>query len=170
MRKFSNKKAIVILCLCIAVIFMATGYAILMTDLNINGTVNINSTWDIRITNIEDSFTVGSAYNIEEPSYTSTTARFNVSLVNPGDSKTYTVTIKNNGTIPAYLSDISFSESGTSAITYTVGGISEGDTLAAGKTATVNVKAEYNQGEIADPSERAKILKLKLTYVQKSNH
>lgn len=164
-----NKKTIISIALCIGIFFMAVGYSILMTQLKINGSANITSTWDIRITGISNGTSVGSAYNIEEPSFTDTTAKFNVSLVNPGDSMTYTVTIKNNGTLTAILNSMDITTSGTDAIIYEVTGLKEGDTITAGSTKTLTVVARYNSNVIADPSERVKRLKVGLDWVQYIN-
>lgn len=162
-----NKKSIIILALCIGVFFMAVGYSVLMTELKITGTANVTSTWDVRITGISSGTSVGSAYNIEQPSFTSTTAKFNVSLVNPGDSMTYTVTIQNKGTITALLNDFQITTSGTDAIIYEVKGVSVGFTiLEANQTATITVIARYNSNQIADPNERVKKLKVGLEWVQ----
>lgn len=164
-----NKKTIISIALCIGIFFMAVGYSVLMTQLKINGSANITSTWDIRITGISNGTSVGSAYNIEEPSFTDTTAKFNVSLVNPGDSMTYTVTIKNNGTLTAILNSMDITTSGTDAIIYEVTGLKEGDTITAGSTKALTVVARYNSNVIADPSERVKRLKVGLDWVQYIN-
>lgn len=161
-----NKKTIIALALCLGVFFMSVGYSILMSDLKINGKANITSTWDIRITGITTSSSVGSAYNFEEPSYTGTTAKFHVSLVNPGDSITYTVTIQNKGTLTGAVSNIDVTESGTDAIVYTVSGINNGDTIAAGATKTLTIKAEYNSNIVSDPVQRLKKLTVDLDWVQ----
>lgn len=164
-----NKKTVVAVMLCVGVFFMAVGYSILMSELKINGTANITSTWDIRITGITNGTSVGSAYNIEKPSYNETTAKFNVSLVNPGDSMTYTVTIANNGTLTAILTSMDITTSGTDAIIYEVSGVKEGDTLASGETKQITVVARYNSNVIADPTQRAKKLKVSLDWVQYTN-
>ncbi len=164
-----NKKTIISIALCLGIFFMAVGYSILMTQLKINGSANITSTWDIRITSISNGTSVGSAYNIEEPSFTDTTAKFNVSLVNPGDSMTYTVTIKNQGTLTAILNSMDITTSGTDAIIYEVTGLKEGDTITAGSTKTLTVVARYNSNVIADPTERVKRLKVGLDWVQYIN-
>ena len=71
---YKNKK-IIIGVMITAVLVMAVGFAAFRTTLNINGTGNIASTWNIEITNITSSIT-GTAYNITEPTYSSTTASF----------------------------------------------------------------------------------------------
>ncbi len=163
-----KSKTLIIIALCIGICAMAVGYSVLMTELKIKGTANITSTWDVRITGISKGTSTGSAYNIETPSYTNTTAKFNVSLVNPGDSMTYSVTIQNKGTVTALLSGMTITTSGTDAIEYTVSGLKEGDTIAASATKTVTVVAKYKTGYTADPHERAKKLNVDLEWVQYS--
>lgn len=164
-----NKKTIISLVLCVGVLFMAVGYSVLMTELKINGTANITSTWDIRVTGITEGVAVGSAYNIESPSFTATTAKFNVSLVNPGDQMTYEVTIENKGTVTAILDMLDITTSGTDAIIYEVTGLKSGDTLAAGQVKKMTVVARYNSNVIADPTDRVKRLKVGLNWVQYTN-
>lgn len=164
-----NKKAIVSICFCVAVFFMAVGYSILMTDLKITGSANITSTWDVRIIDISNNNSVGSAYNLEEPSFTIDTAKFKVVLVNPGDSMTYTITIKNQGTVTAVLNGMNITTSGSDAIIYEVTGVKEGDMLVAGQTVAVTVVARYNSNVIADPNESMKTLKVGLEWIQYTN-
>lgn len=47
-----NKRNIIIGSLCVIVLLMAVGYAAFQTVLNIQGTSNITSSWDINVTNI----------------------------------------------------------------------------------------------------------------------
>jgi len=164
-----NKKTIISICLCIAACFMAVGYSILMTDLKIIGGANITSTWDVRITGILSVKTEGSAYNLEEPTFTQNTAKFKVVLINPGDTMTYKVTIKNQGTLTAVLNSMNITTSGSDAIIYEVSGIKDGDTLEAGQSIVVNVEAKYNPNVIADPEESMKTLKVGLEWIQYTN-
>ena len=94
---YLKKKTIICIALCIWIVLMAVGYAIFSEQLTINGTSHIDSRWDIRITNITTSDIVGDATEKTAPSYTNTTARLHVSLINPTDSITYNITVKNNG-------------------------------------------------------------------------
>ena len=110
-----NKKTIISIVLCIAVVLMGVGYSILSTNLKISGGANITSIWDVRITGITNNNATGSAYNLEEPSFTNDKAKFRVALVNPGDSMTYTITIENKGTLTAILNTQDISTSGTNA-------------------------------------------------------
>ena len=70
MRQDRKKRKIVIGMLCSVLLLMAVGYATFATNLNIKGTTNVASNWDVRITNITSKNIVGTASNLEEPSYT----------------------------------------------------------------------------------------------------
>jgi len=163
---FRIKKGAIIVCICIILGLMATGYAAFSTKLTITGSGNITSSWDIEITGITSTAT-GSAYNIESPTYSATTAKFYVGLVNKGDYMTYQITIKNSGTIKGALSNLNVSNSGIDAITYTVSGLDQGNTIAAGETKTLTIVAKYRtDAGTLDITQRAKRLKVELTWIQ----
>lgn len=109
MQKRKNR---VIIALAAIVGFMAVGYALLSQELTINGTANIDAKWQVEITGIESEFANGgsNAKGEEEdeilPTFTGTTATFNASLTQPGSQATYIVTVTNNGTIPAHLTEV----------------------------------------------------------------
>lgn len=163
-----NKKKIMIAVLSVLVCVMAVGYALLSQQLTINGTATIDSTWKVEITGIEVTGTTGDGASVSAtPNVTS--ASFEATLVQPEDSVTYTVTIKNKGTLPAKVSSYS-AVPGTNgnAIIYTVSGIAEGDTLAAGETKTFTVKVEYNPAITSQPAntDTTKALTVTINYVQ----
>ena len=85
---------------------MTIGYAAFSTQLEIKGTSNIDSRWEVKIIAISAGTPVGTAENAVAPSYTDTTANMNVNLYAPGDSMTYEITIQNNGTLDAVLNSI----------------------------------------------------------------
>jgi len=161
------------------VLIMAVGYAAFATQLNINGTANITSTWDVHIEGITPGTPVGTAKNIsatvEEGKLTAT---FEAELVSPGDSLTYTVKVKNDGTLDAKLSTIAFTEGQTNTSTeegqdnrtiiYSYAGIAENDVLAAGAETTFTVTVMYNPAITSQPAEADKTsdLTMTLTYVQ----
>ena len=66
-----NKRNYIIIGLCSILLIMTVGYAAFSQLLQINGTSNIASNWNIEITNIRAvnlaSVTGNSAYDIEEP-------------------------------------------------------------------------------------------------------
>ena len=81
----TKAKNIIIGALLAAVAIMAVGYAALAQTLKINGTASITSTWNVAITGISSGVATGTATNGSEPSFTGTSATFNVNLVKPGD-------------------------------------------------------------------------------------
>ena len=56
-----KKKNRVIIALVAIIGFMAVGYALLSQELTINGTANIDSTWDVKITDITSGTLINSA-------------------------------------------------------------------------------------------------------------
>lgn len=58
-----KKKNRVIIALAAIIGFMAVGYALLSQELTINGTANIDSTWDVKITDITPGEFEGGASN-----------------------------------------------------------------------------------------------------------
>jgi hypothetical protein len=141
----TENKNVVIGALVIAILIMAIGYALLSQELKVNGSGTISSTWNVGITNIVQSAKEQNATERTEPSFTSTTATFDVGLTAPGDSMTYDITISNTGSLDAKVSSIIVTPSDESAgITYTVTGVQAGTTLAAGETNTVHVKVSWD--------------------------
>lgn len=161
-----GSKNILIGALVVTLLAMAVGYAALAQNLNVNGTSDISSTWNIAFTNITAGTAVGGATNNSTPTITGTTATFDVSLVSPGDSMTYDITVTNSGTIDAVLDSINVTKSGSDAILYTVTGVEEGTVLKAGETNTVTVKVEYDSSVTTQPTVTSKTLSVTLNYVQ----
>jgi hypothetical protein len=163
-----STKNILIGALILVVIAMGIGYAALVQNLNINGTAQVTSNWNIELTSISNGTPVGGATNNTLPKIVGTTASFDVNLVSPGDSMTYNVVVSNTGTLDAVLDDIVVSNSGSPAIIYTVTGVAKGAVLLAGSTNTVTVKAEYDSSVTSQPTTTNKTLTVTLNYVQKT--
>ena len=106
MYKNREKRTLIIICLTAVLVCMTIGYAAFQTQLNIIGTSTIASKWDVQIIGISSGTPTGTGENAIAPSYTGTTANMEANLYVPGDAMTYDITIKNNGTIDAVLSDI----------------------------------------------------------------
>ena len=121
----------IIIGLCAILVIMGVGYAAFATQLKINGTANIDSNWNVRITNIQSSVLSGSASDAQTPSYTDTTATFKTNLVSPGDSMKYDITVSNEGSIDAVLESIEVNTGENDAITFETSGIENGDKLEA---------------------------------------
>ena len=163
------------------ILTMAVGYAAFATQLNINGTANITSTWDVQITNIEARDPVGTASNVDATvAPGGLSATFEAKVISPGDSVTYDVTVKNNGTLDAILSSIVFSQentgdkiegqelSETDPIVYTKANIEQGEKLTASSEKTFQITVAYNDSVTSQPaSEQLKsALTMTLTYTQ----
>lgn len=161
-----DKKSLVIGLLCILICIMALGYAMLAQQLNINGRASIDSTWKIEITNIVEKDIVGKATSKEIPSYTSTTAHFNASLVQPGDSITYDVEISNLGTLKAKVDSIIINVEESEAIKYKITGIQNGDKLGVGEKAILSIKVEYDSNVTSQPSVIISNITATINYVQ----
>jgi len=161
-----RKRNIVIGALCGVLLLMVVGYAAFSSILNIKGTTNISSNWDIRITNVESKNVVGSASNAEEPEWDNLTATFKTNLEVPGDSIEYDVTVENKGTLNAKLDKINMTASNNPAIKFTATGLKEGDKLNAGSSAILTVKVEYLTGVEVDNKNLSASLTVTLDYVQ----
>lgn len=130
-----NKKNILIGALLVVVVAMSVGYAAMAQQLTINGSANFEDVqWKIAFKKIVlDSANTEGATEESEPTIVGTTASFDVKLAYPGAKATYKIKVKNEGTINAYLKDITGVDEANSAaptdIKYTVTGISVNDTL-----------------------------------------
>ena len=162
---YGNKKTKIIIVMLIIVVFMAVGYAILSTNLNIQGTSNLTDSWGIRISSVESTST-GRAYNISDPTYSNTTMTFNVGVKEPGDKMTFTVTVQNYGTLDAILDNIDASSSGSYVIKYGIDGIQEGTRLLAGESITFTITTEFDINAESLPLEPIKELTVTLNYIQ----
>lgn len=151
------------------VLIMAVGYAAFATQLNINGTASVASTWDVHIKNITPGTPVGTAVNkAATVGESKLTAAFETELVAPGDSLTYTVEVENGGTLDAKLSDLTLTPTASSAITYTSDGIAKDDVIAAGATKSFTVTVTYNAsstGSMTD-ADRTSTLNMVLSFAQ----
>ena len=91
---------------------MVVGYAALMQQLTINGTAEVTSTWDVKMTNITEGEASNSA-GVESTAVSNsaeisgnTTATFDVSFETPGDTMEYDIIVTNNGSLDAKLSNV----------------------------------------------------------------
>lgn len=156
---------IIIAALLVAVLVMSVGYASFASQLTLNGTAEIVGEWNVEITNIEATEVVGEAV-AGSPTYTKSSATFDADLKQPGDSVTYTVTVKNSGSIDAVLDSATFTEQtdGSTAIIYTTSDPSA--TLAAGAETTFTVTATYDSTVTEVPTVTSKTITGVIDYVQ----
>ncbi len=164
-----RKRNIIIGALCGVLLIMAVGYAAFATQLNIEGTTSITSSWNVKITNIEEKNKVGTASSKEDPTHEDLTATFSVSLISPGDSIEYDITVENQGTIDAELARIKMSKSTNPAIKFSYSGIEEGSILAASTSDVLTVKVEYDSSVTSQPEDTSAEVTVTLDYVQKGH-
>ena len=141
----TKKNNLIIVGLCSILLLMGIGYAAFSSKLNITGTSNITSTWDVRITNIESE--LYGAEDIEEPSYDNNNglfASFSTGLKRPGDYALYTVTIENRGNVDARIEKINTYYKENKYITFTLSGLTKGDVIKSKETKELQVKVEFN--------------------------
>lgn len=171
-----DKKNVLICALLLTIMVMAVGYAAFSQSLNINGTATIAGEWQVEIIGVTPSVT-GTAQDMaydetDNPNgtrFTATTATFDAKLMKPGDSITYTITVKNNGSIDAKLSTITLTPQadGSSAIIYEIVSQPAVDSvLAVGGTHEVEVKVTYDEDVEEVPETTTKTFTGVLEYVQ----
>ena len=162
----TRQRNYIILGLCSILLIMAAGYAAFRTQLNIKGTSNITSEWNVLITNIQSQIINGNPEDEEEPSHTDTTATFKTKLYSPGDKMRYTVTVENRGSLDAVLKTIENTDSGNEAIIFTITLDRVLDTLKAKESKTFTVDVEYNSNVESQPENLTSNLEVTLNYVQ----
>lgn len=172
-----NKKTFTIVALAVAILLIGVGYAALQATLTINGTANIgDAKWDVKITGIEQTSLVGATLTTLEggatnPSFTDTSATFEVDLAYPGASAEFDVTITNGGTIDAVLNSITGVDTANAAspeeIQFTLTGVENGTKLPASGTNVAHVKVEWVTKETDTmPEDQSKTATITLNYVQ----
>ena len=119
----------------LAVVFvMAVGYAAFAQSLTVTGTAEITSKWDVHM---ENGTAVGTSTMGTTPTGTvsvadgGTTATLTGTLQSPGDYITYTIPIKNAGTLDAVLNSLKVTgEDGNKAAMTVTGNSTTGTTTA----------------------------------------
>ena len=136
--------------LILLVVCLGIGYSYLNTELNINGTANINSAnWSVYWNNVQVE---SGSVSAPTPTIDSdkTTVSYTVTLEKPGDYYEFTVDAVNAGTIDAMIETIDSKLNGVTmeeAPAYLDYGISYAD----------NTPLEYNQELLHDSTETYKV-------------
>ena len=164
--KHLKMKKIITITMCSLICIMAIGYAAFATNLTINGTANITSTWKVLFTKIEEASKTSGVTITSAPTAEVTNATFNVDLKSPGDKIVYKITVANQGTLDAIISDITASETGSDAIKFEISGIKKGDRLAKSATTSFNVTISYDSSITSQPSKTNNTLTVNINYVQ----
>lgn len=160
-------KSSLIMILLAVVFVMAIGYAAFSTTLNINGTAQITSSWDVHIEDIAVNNEILDGKNISASvGQNNLSATFQAELVSPGSGVTYDVTIKNGGTLDAKLESITFVDSDNEAIVASYSGISQNDVIEVGRTQTFTITVKFNESYTYTPEVTTGSVTMNLTYVQ----
>ena len=144
--------------LILLVVCLGMGYAYINSDLNINGTANINSAnWDVHWSNIQvTTGSVSGSNVVTQPTISNgTTVTYSVILSIPGDYYEFTVDAVNGGAIDAMIDSMEFKVNGVTAtntpeylnysVTYSDGTpLAENHELKANTTETYRIRVEYN--------------------------
>ena len=168
-----KKKEFIIILLVVISIGMGIGYSILSKQLKVEGTAAIGTNFDVAISGIEKvsgdtyrNYVLGGSLNsgliqtrnvsaIENstPSFTSTVANFDVTLVKDS-TISYLVSLKNTGDIDAVVDSVDVTSDGAQAIVVTTPVSIEGATVEGGDTIKYLVTLSYdetkeiNEGEL----------------------
>ena len=122
MRQEKGLQNIIIVVLSVAVLAMSVGFAVYAQQLNVNGTATFTAAkWDVHFNT--NSFAETSTINATSKNVGNTAITYSVTLPNPGSEYTFTVDVKNYGTIDAALEAITLSgltEAQKKYISYTV--------------------------------------------------
>ena len=103
--------------------------------------------WYVHFSSIKLAEQTGEAKETGKPHFSDLVADFYVSFAKAGDTIVYDLTIKNDGSLDARLSDIQLPEEMINGpIIYSVSGIDYNDVLKAGETANMQVTAKYKGG------------------------
>ena len=160
-----NPKKIIIGTLLLVIMIMAVGYSSFSTQLNLNGTAEIVGEWNVKIVDVKVK-EVSEGCDPGSPQYTNSSVTFDSKLVKPGDSISYSVTVKNAGTIDAILDNILFQEEveGSEAINYITTELDP--LLKAGEEKTFTVTVEYLKEITETPEVKTKTLTGIIEYIQ----
>lgn len=154
MERERKGKSILIGVLCAIILVMSIGFADYARRVTITGDASIGNTWNVRVTSIEQESATGGVEEVDDASHTTSSASFNVTLAEPGDSVSYKVIVTNLGTIPAIITNSEKTgDDQVSAIEFTISGPVVGEDsakLAAGATHEFIVTATYLESATGD--------------------
>lgn len=181
-----NKKTrnIIIIVAILLVVGMAVAYAAISQTLTINGTARVKGNVGVIITDISQtgSFSSNGTDTIST-SYTDTTATFDATLSEPGETATYIVTVQNKGNVEATLKQTNYKVGASadvavsadsidavnaadpSAITFTVTGPTT-NPLPVDATATYTVVAKWDSSATSLDPTSVKTMVMELVYEQ----
>ncbi len=169
MEKKSRSKDIIIFVLCILMVIMGIGYAVIARDLVLRGVTKISSKLNVVITAIDatDNKTDGTR-NISSYVKNPVSAAFETRLTKPGDYIEYVVTIENKGTKDATLNYATLNPESSQYIEFERYGEGiDNPVLKVGETTTINIKVKFkNIGNLPSVFEHVARTELLLGYVE----
>lgn len=145
MRKNRKQRNIMIISLVAVLVCMAVGYAAFSANLNISGTSNITSSFDVKITDITSGSIAGNAQDLDTPRHTDTTANFRAGLTSPGDSITYDIKIENQGTLDATIKLLNYTATQSDVIKVTSSGVREGQVIKKGEEKHLYITVAFDE-------------------------
>lgn len=161
----------IILGALLAIGFASIAYAAFSQMLTINGTATTTGDWQVEITSITSGAMNGAVLN-STPTYSATSATFDVNLEYPGASAQFDVSVANLGSIDAILDSVTGLPAANAAaptdIQFSISGVTEGTTtLNSGTSNTVTVLAEWVD-TAPDPQEAngSKTATINFNYIQ----
>ena len=126
-KNFFTKRRIFTLSIVLVVFVMSLGYAALSQYIELDEIASIDRSWIVKVTNVTNTTSNG-ATSISS-TYVSNTVTLNSNLPTSDSSITYTITLSNQGNIPAKLNNIDVIEDENTNITYEISGVTNiGDT------------------------------------------
>ncbi len=156
----------------LVVVGMASiAYASFAQDLVISGKGTVSGDWDVAITSITPKNQVGATDKTDTPTFSDTTASFDVSLAYPGATSTYDIVITNRGNVPAKLSTITDDIAAKNLVAptdvkFTLTGPAVDSTLAPEATVTATLKAEWLGSATANATNESKSVTITYNYIQ----
>ena len=161
-----KKRNIIIATLACLLIFMGVGYSVLSETIKISSKTNVKGKWNIKITNISVE-TKGLA-KYSEPNYSDLSAELGLELYAPGDSVTYTITVRNEGNIKASLSQITSSvDKKYEEAIFSTTGMGQGEVLSPNEERQIVVKSEFDKSATSLPADNLTLnYKIELLFAQ----
>lgn len=193
MRNNREFKVITIIFLVIIVLSLAIAYATLSQQLTIRGTASVHSAkWSIKFNSVSGKIISGDDKYVKftVPKIDDTTLKdYKVTLTEPGDSVSFTISVINDGEIDAKLgtfnklipqctglnSDSSQAVTDAAAVcdnlTYTLkyadtqGDVKEGDVLTSGQTRKMELTFTMKKGATPVPNDDVMVSNLDITFI-----
>lgn len=175
--KTKKTRSLIIAIMALAIVATTVAYAALQTTLNISGSIaKKGGSWDIHFENVSNITNYGSA-TLTTPKIESSKLSFSTTLAKPGDYISFTVDVKNNGTIDAVLSSVILSgeqDAKSKDITYTAAysdgtSIAKNDKLNVGDKRTIKILVKYDDVSSISSTDQQITLGLTLNYIQTGN-